>query len=64
MLALKLSRLIEEKCMLLEKFSLVQKQHDDLVSSLKDGEKFYRKLMVELIPSETQGRTFPKQKKR
>jgi hypothetical protein len=42
MLALKLSRLIEEKCMLLEKFSLVQKQHDDLVSSLKNGMKFYR----------------------
>ncbi|XP_003408523.2 melanoma inhibitory activity protein 2 isoform X1 [Loxodonta africana] len=35
-LALKLSALIEEKCKLLEKFSLVQKEYESLESSLKD----------------------------
>jgi hypothetical protein len=32
----KLSGLIEEKCKLLEKLSILQKQHDGLESSLKD----------------------------
>ncbi|KAG3262718.1 hypothetical protein H1C71_017673 [Ictidomys tridecemlineatus] len=36
-LALKLSGLIEEKCQLLEKISLVQKDYEDLESSLKDA---------------------------
>jgi hypothetical protein len=45
-MALKLSRLIEEKCKLLDKISLSPKQHDDIVSPLKDETKFYRKFMV------------------
>ncbi|XP_014699589.1 melanoma inhibitory activity protein 2 isoform X10 [Equus asinus] len=36
-LAVKLSTLLEEKCKLLEKFSLVQKQYEGLESSLKDA---------------------------
>nr|XP_020141375.1 melanoma inhibitory activity protein 2 isoform X5 [Microcebus murinus] len=36
-LAIKLSGLIEEKCKLLEKFSLVQKEYEGLESSLKDA---------------------------
>lgn len=36
-LAIKLSKLIEEKCKLLEKVSLVQKQYEALESSLKDA---------------------------
>uniref|UniRef100_A0A8C3YF12 Melanoma inhibitory activity protein 2 n=1 Tax=Catagonus wagneri TaxID=51154 RepID=A0A8C3YF12_9CETA len=55
-LAAKLSTLIEEKCKLLEKFSLVQKEYEGLESSLKDAsfekesteaqslEAFYEKL--------------------
>ncbi|KAM9645873.1 melanoma inhibitory activity protein 2 isoform 2-T2 [Trichechus inunguis] len=38
-LAVKLSALIEEKCKLLEKFSLVQKEYEGLESSLKDGKE-------------------------
>jgi hypothetical protein len=44
-MALKLSRLIEKKCKQLEKISPAQKQHDGLVSSLKHGMKFFRKLI-------------------
>ncbi|XP_038400504.1 melanoma inhibitory activity protein 2 isoform X8 [Canis lupus familiaris] len=36
-LAVELSRQIDEKCKLLEKFSLVQKEYEDLESSLKDA---------------------------
>ncbi|XP_015446102.1 endoplasmic reticulum export factor CTAGE5 isoform X2 [Pteropus alecto] len=36
-LAVELSTLIEEKCQLLEKFSLVQKEYEGLESSLKDS---------------------------
>ncbi|KAM4869401.1 LOW QUALITY PROTEIN: melanoma inhibitory activity protein 2-like [Urocitellus parryii] len=36
-LALKLSEIIEEKCRLLEKVSLVQKEYEDLESSLKNA---------------------------
>jgi hypothetical protein len=46
MLSPRLSRLIEEQCILLEKVSLAEKQHGGLVPSLKDGTKFYRKLVV------------------
>ncbi|MXQ86574.1 hypothetical protein E5288_WYG009352 [Bos mutus] len=55
-LAIELSTLIEEKCKLLEKFSIVQKEYESLESSLKDAsyekesteaqslEAFYEKL--------------------
>nr|XP_025874802.1 endoplasmic reticulum export factor CTAGE5 isoform X11 [Vulpes vulpes] len=36
-LAVELSRQIDEKCKLLEKFSLIQKEYEDLESSLKDA---------------------------
>jgi hypothetical protein len=38
----KLSGLIEEKCKLLDKLSLLQKEHDGLQSSLKDARSVER----------------------
>jgi hypothetical protein len=49
-LAMKLSGLIEEKCKLLEKLSLLQKQHDALESSLKDTA--YTKLEISKLKLE------------